>query len=72
MTERGTFKVRAVPEGKFWVIYLDGLPPGCGSVTQALEENGPDGIEAMARDAIALLLEIDENSFDLVITKENS
>lgn len=70
MTGRKVYPVRAVPEGKFWVVRIDGLPPGMTGVTQALSEDGPDGIETMARECIALQLEVDEDSFDLEITKE--
>lgn len=35
------------------------------STSQALREKGERDIEEMARDFIALMLEVDENSFDL-------
>jgi hypothetical protein len=65
---RKTYKVTAVPEGeKFWVITIDGLPDSVSNVTQALREEGEQHIEIMARDFVALALEIDEKSFDLDI-----
>lgn len=71
MTERQRYTVRAAPEGKFWVLRIEGLPEYMAGVSQALDEHGPDGIEAMARDAIALLLEVDKDSFDLLIIKQH-
>lgn len=65
MTERPEFTVHAVPEGKFWVLHIQGLPEGMFSTSQALREKGERDIEEMARDFIALMLEVDENSFDL-------
>ncbi len=71
MTERPAYVVRALPEGKFWVLHIHGLPPKMFRTTQALQEKGDADIEAMARDFIALSLEVDEQSFDLKIVKEN-
>lgn len=68
MTERPSYNVLATPEGeKFWVVRIFGLPEGKTGVTQALREKGAEDIEAMARECIALQLEVDENSFDLNI-----
>lgn len=73
MSERMTYRVTAVPEGeKFWAILIDGLPPKTGGATQALREKGEQDIEDMARNAIALLLEVDEDSFDLEIEIKES
>lgn len=57
----------ATPEGAMWVIHINGLPPKHIGITQALAENE---IELMARDCIACLLDIPEDSFDLTVTKE--
>jgi hypothetical protein len=66
--QRKTYKVTAVPEGeKFWVVTIDGLPDGQPNVTQARIDSGEHDIEVMARDFIALLLQVDEKSFDLNI-----
>lgn len=73
MSERMTYRVTAVPEGeKFWAVCIDGLPPKMVGATQALREKGEQDIEDMARDAIALLLEVDEDSFDLEIEIKES
>lgn len=71
MGERPTYIVRAVPEGKFWVLHIHGLPPGMFCTTQSMREDGDADIEEMARDFIALSLEVSEKSFDLKIVKEN-
>jgi hypothetical protein len=72
-SKRPLYTVTAVPEGeKFWVVTIGGLPPNISNTTQALREWGPQDIEVMARDFIALALEVDEHSFRLQITiKEN-
>lgn len=70
MSERTTYTVRAVPEGTFWVLHIHGLPPGMFRTTQAMREKGDADIEDMARDFIALSLEVGEKSFDLKIVKE--
>lgn len=69
--ERKVYGVRTVPEGKFWVLCIDGLPEGMACTTQALREKGDRDIEEMARDFIALSLEVDAYAFDLVVTKES-
>lgn len=68
MSERKTYTVTATPEGKWWVINIDGLPAGLTGVTQAESEGE---IEEMARECIALLLDVDPQSFDVVISKES-
>lgn len=68
---RKTYLVTATPEGeKFWVVRIGNLPEGSPNTTQALRERGERDIEEMARDFIALLLEVDEDSFDLQIVVE--
>lgn len=68
MTERKTYHVVATPEGeKFWVVRILDLPEGMFSYTQALRANGKGDIWDMAKDFIALSLEVDENSFDLEV-----
>ena len=68
MSERRTYKVTATPEGKWWVISIEGLPEGLVGVTQAESEGE---IEEMARECIALLLDVDAASFDVKIDKES-
>lgn len=70
MNERPVYVVHATPEGKFWVLHIHGLPSGMFCTSQALREKGERDIEEMARDFIALSLEVDENSFDLKIVIE--
>lgn len=70
--KRKTYNVLAVPEGeKFWVVRIYGLPEGLLNTTQALQERGERDIEEMARDFISLMLEVDQDSFDLNIVKQN-
>ncbi len=68
---RKTYIVRATPEGKFWALKIEGLPESMFCATQSYMHEGDAGIEVMARDFIALSLEVDENSFDIEITKES-
>lgn len=73
MNERMPYRVTAVPEGeKFWYVTISGLPPSILGVTQALREKGEQDIEYMARDLVALALEVDEDSFDLEIEIKKS
>jgi predicted RNase H-like HicB family nuclease len=65
MTSRPTYHATATPDGKFLAVEIHDLPPDMVGVTQG---RTVDEAEAMARDAIALLLEVPEDSFDLVLT----
>lgn len=70
---RKQYRVEAIPEGEtFWVLRIHGLPEGMVCVTQAEREKGEQEIEATAREFIALMLEVDEKSFDLEIEIENT
>lgn len=61
MTE---YRATARHEGKWWSVSFDNLPKGYGGATQ-----GRTWAEAerMAREAIALLLDVEEDSFELVM-----
>ncbi len=65
-----TVKAEPSPEGRWYNIVISGLPPHMAGVTQSLIEEGQGGVEAMAREVVALLLEVDEDSFDLDIEME--
>lgn len=62
---RRTYNIVAERDGAWWAIEVtSGLPKNRVVFTQARRIND---IEAMARDAIALLLEVASDSFDVVI-----
>lgn len=67
MTERTTYAVHAVPDGRWYSITIDDLPPGMVGVTQSPTDEGVEGVESMTREVIALLLQVDGDSFDLDI-----
>ena len=58
--ERRTFDARVERDGRFWLIEVDGV-----GMTQALSV---EEIEPMARDLVALFLDIPADSFDLTIS----
>jgi hypothetical protein len=65
--QRPTFTARAVPDGSFWYIEVDGVPRygDCpGAFTQARTRAE---IELMARSATELVLDVPPESFDLVV-----
>lgn len=65
MTERPTYWVTARrDEGGWWFARVDGVQ---GAVTQARRL---DQVEAMAREAVSLLLEVSTDSFDLEVVPE--
>jgi hypothetical protein len=60
-----TYEVVAMPDGAWWSIEVTkGLPKGRVVFTQARRVND---IDAMTRDAIALLLQVPPGSFELLI-----
>ncbi|GGT00383.1 MULTISPECIES: type II toxin-antitoxin system HicB family antitoxin [Streptomyces] len=61
MTE---YRATARHDGKWWSVSFDNLPKGYGGATQ-----GRTWAEAerMAREAVALLLDVDEDSFELAM-----
>ncbi len=61
MSERITYRCRACPGDDGWTLSAPQVP---NVFSQAFTE---DEIEPMIRDAIALMLEIPEDSFDVVI-----
>lgn len=66
MTTRPTYHATVVRDGDWFAITVHGLPPHLIGVTQA---RGLHEGEAMARECIALLLDIDEDSFDMTLTE---
>lgn len=66
MTERITYHAVAVRDGNWYAIAVHGLPPHLIGVTQArgLEEG-----ESMTRECIALLLDVDKDSFDVILAE---
>jgi hypothetical protein len=64
---RPVFVARAVRDGDFWYIEVDGVPKwgdAPGAFTQA---RTVDEIELMARDVTAITLDVPHDSFDLLI-----
>lgn len=62
MSARTAYTVRARRDGSWWLLEVDGVD---SAVTQARRL---DQVEATARDLIATLLEVPEDSFDIEIT----
>ncbi|MGV9452133.1 type II toxin-antitoxin system HicB family antitoxin [Streptomyces sp. NPDC003635] len=64
MTDTATYHAVATRDGAHWVVKIDDLPDGLVGVTQ-----GRTWSEArkMAADVVALLLEVPEESFDVVM-----
>jgi len=58
---RSSYTARAVRRGRWWAIEVPEIP---GVFSQALRI---DLIEPMAREAIALMLEVPEDSFDVAV-----
>ncbi|WP_284578335.1 hypothetical protein [Streptomyces sp. 2P-4] len=58
------YRATARHDGKWWSVSFDNLPKGYGGATQ-----GRTWAEAerMAREAVAVLLDIDEDSFELAM-----
>ena len=63
---RKAFTARARREGKWWAISVEGLPGALSQVRRL------DQAEAMAREVIALVLDVPQNSFDVVVAPELS
>jgi len=61
MDGRDTYKVTATREGGWWTLEVPEIP-GVFSQARRLDQT-----EYMARDAIALMLELPEDSFDVVV-----
>lgn len=61
---RPSFTIIAERAGAWWAITVDELP---GVFSQARRL---DGVEAMARDAIALFLGVPQDSFDLIMREK--
>lgn len=70
MTERKTFHATLTRDGRWWAIAIEDLPePLCG-VTQSAVDQGRKEAEATTREAIALLLGVPEDSFDVELKME--
>jgi hypothetical protein len=63
---RRTFKVYAMPHEGWWSIEIPNIEEALGGEINT-QARRIDRIEPMARDAISLLLEIPEHSFDIEI-----
>lgn len=61
MTQRPTYTATCVRSDGWWAVEVPDVP---GALTQARRL---DQVEAMVRDAIATLLQVAEDSFDVVI-----
>ena len=61
MSSRPRYRARPVRDGKFWFLRVEDMP---GAYTQVRRL---DQAEAMVRDVISLVLEVDGNSFDVEI-----
>jgi hypothetical protein len=64
--ERPMYKAHAVREGDQWAIRVDGVP---GVQTQARRQ---EDVAFIARDGLALVLDVPEDSFDLAIYHETA
>ena len=64
--KRKVYTVRAQRDGKWWAISVKGLPGALSQVRRL------DQAEAMAREVIALVLDVPEDSFEVVVTPELS
>ena len=61
-TKRKFYTALANREGKWWAISVKGLPGALSQVRRL------DQAEAMAREVIALVLDVPEDGFDVVVT----
>ena len=68
--QRPTFVVRAIPDGNFWYIEIDGVPRHGDSPGAFTQARSTDEIEPMARDVTAVVLEVPHDSFDLSVRLE--
>jgi DNA-directed RNA polymerase specialized sigma subunit len=64
--KRKVYTACAHREGKWWAISVKGLPGALSQVRRL------DQAEAMAREVIALVLDVPEDSFDVVVAPELS
>lgn len=64
--KRKVYTARAQREGKWWAISVNGLPGALSQVRRL------DQAEDMAREVIALVLDVSEDSFDVVVAPELS
>ena len=62
--KRKVYTARAHREGKWWAISVKGVPGALSQVRRL------DQAEAMAREVIALVLDVPEDSFDVVVAPE--
>jgi predicted RNase H-like HicB family nuclease len=62
--KRKVYTARAQREGKWWAISVKGLPGALSQVRRL------DQAEAMAREVIALVLDVPGDSFDVVVAPE--
>jgi hypothetical protein len=70
MTDRPMYHATAKQDGRWWAIDIHDLPPHLVGVTQSAVDEGWEEAESMTREVIALLLDVEEDSFDVNLTKE--
>ena len=66
MTDRSTYYATVTPSGEWYAVEIQDSSAKMIGATQGRDL---DDAKAMAREAIALLLDVDEDSFDLVLTE---
>ena len=64
MTDRPTYIATARRSGDWWAIEVPGVQ-GVHSQAKRLDQ-----VESMAREAIALMLDVPEDSFDVILVPE--
>lgn len=60
-----TFHATATWDGKWWAVQIGGLPEGMVGVTQGRDK---DDAKSMAKEAVALLLNVDESTIEIDMT----
>ncbi|MFJ3128612.1 type II toxin-antitoxin system HicB family antitoxin [Streptomyces sp. NPDC086993] len=64
MSDKATYDAVAVHDGKYWIVQVKGLPENHAGVTQG--RTWPEA-RRMTKDVVALLLDVPEDSFDIVL-----
>lgn len=70
MTERKTYHAVAKKSGRWWEIAILDLPEHYVGVTQSAVDQGWEEAKSMTREVIALLLDAEEDSFDVELTEK--
>ena len=61
MSERETFELVAFQDGNWWMVFVPEL-------IQSTQSETTEEIEAMGRDLIATVLDVEPDSFDVEVT----